>query len=137
MGGVPSPPEYARTTFFTFSTSSSSPGQWGINFSRIAICTCSRFSASSNTADRGPSMTSAVISSPRAGGKAVHHDRILPGDPEQVRVDPVPAERGEAFPPLLFLPHARPHVGVRDVRPPCRLDRVPQPPHVTPSNRLR
>src|SRR3990170_3292194 len=36
---------------------------------RIAFCTCSRFSASSHTADCGPSITSAVTSSPRWAGK--------------------------------------------------------------------
>src|SRR6185503_1233650 len=36
---------------------------------RIAFCTCSRFSASSHTADCRPSITSSVTSSPRCAGR--------------------------------------------------------------------
>src|SRR5689334_3993549 len=42
---------------------------WLIKVARRAFCTCSRFSASSQTRDWGPSMTSAVTSSPRCAGK--------------------------------------------------------------------
>ena len=36
---------------------------------RMAFCMCRRFSASSNTTDCGPSMTSSVTSSPRCAGR--------------------------------------------------------------------
>src|SRR5512141_1413553 len=38
-------------------------------YSISAFCTCSRFSASSHTTDCGPSITSAVTSSPRCAGR--------------------------------------------------------------------
>lgn len=40
-----------------------------ISLSRRAFCACSRFSAWSKTIDWGPSMTSAVCSSPRMAGR--------------------------------------------------------------------
>ena len=74
---------------------------------------------------------------PAMGREAVHHDRILPRHSKQVGIDAVTAEGREAFAPLLFLPHARPNVGVQDVRVSCRLDRIPQHPDVPLSYRLR
>jgi hypothetical protein len=45
---------------------------------RIPFCTCSRFSASSNTTDCGPSITSSVTSSPRWAGKQCMKIASLP-----------------------------------------------------------
>ncbi len=44
---------------------------------RMAFCACSRFSASSNTTDCGPSMTSSVDLVAAIGGQAVHEDGAL------------------------------------------------------------
>src|SRR4249920_3420628 len=45
---------------------------------RMAFCTCSRFSASSHTTDCGPSITAAVISSPRWAGRQCM--KMAPGE---------------------------------------------------------
>jgi hypothetical protein len=46
-------------------------------YSSRAFCACRRFSASSNTTDCGPSITSSVTSSPRCAGRQCM--KIAPG----------------------------------------------------------
>ena len=45
---------------------------------RMPFCACRRFSASSNTTDCGPSITSAVTSSPRCAGRQCMNSASLP-----------------------------------------------------------
>ena len=63
-----------------------------------AFCACSRFSAWSKTALGGPSSTSSVISSPRWAGRQCSTIASRRGVREQVRVDLVRQERGDAGP---------------------------------------
>src|SRR3990170_4743766 len=137
MTEVSSPPEYARTTFFTFSTSSSSCRSMLDEFLQDGHLQVQPVLGLVEHGRPGPLDDLVGNLLPPVGGKAVHHDRLLAGHPEEVSVDAVLPERREAFPLLLFLSHARPYVGVQDVRPPGRLDRVPKHPHVPLPGRFR
>ena len=83
-----------------------------ISSSMMAFCACSRFSACWKTNECGPSITSAVTSSPRCAGRQCR--KIASGlrQAKQLRVDLI---RREDLLPLLglgLLAHARPDVGV-------------------------
>ncbi len=71
-----------------------------------------RWAAWRHTTERGPSRTAAVISSPRCGGQAVQHDGVGGRVLDQRVVDGESREGDQAGLPLVFLAHARPHVGV-------------------------
>src|SRR3989304_3648931 len=100
-----------------------------MNLSRTAIWTWRRFSASSKTADRGPSITSSVISSPRRAGR------------EGITIAPrsasIPLEGGAPFPAPGLLPQAGPDVGVEPVRVPRRFRRSADDPDVPPADLSR
>ena len=76
---------------------------------------CIRLAAWSQTADWGPSITSAVTSSPRWAGRQWRKRASGRAAARSPRVDGVTGERGAAAFPLAFLAHGRPHVGVDGV----------------------
>ena len=66
-------------------------------------------------ATRGPSMTSAVTSSPRWAGRQCRNHAVRPGRVHERGVDLVARERGSPDVGLVLLAHRRPHVGVDGV----------------------
>ena len=93
-----------------------------------AFCACSRFSASCQTSERGPSMTSASTSWPAVGGQAVQEDGVRRGPCHQRLGDPERLERARRRPcaasASASMAHRDPGVGGDDVGARHRGDRV-------------
>src|SRR5690606_7785872 len=69
VGGAPAVDGAPGTAFGDGHAHSATPSRFASSHTSRAFCACSRFSASSQTALCGPSMTSSVISSPRCAGR--------------------------------------------------------------------
>ena len=82
-----------------------------------AFCACKRFSASSHTADAGPSITSSVISQPRCAGRQCSTMASAFGPAQQVGVDLVGPERADPVQAVVLLAHRCPGVGDQHIGP--------------------
>src|SRR5512139_325008 len=101
---VSSPPEYASTTFFTFSNVVSSlSSMWN---QRLEDRHLHEHPVLGLVEDRRPRPLEDLVGNLLAAvrGKAVHDDRVPPRRPHERPVDPVTAEGRQPPPPLLFLP---------------------------------
>src|SRR3972149_4204633 len=137
MTEVSSPPEYASTTFFTEPTDPSFVrSMWNATFENGHL----QVKAVLRLVEHGGLRTLHHLVRdllPAVGGKAVHDDRVPVRDRQQAVVDPESAESPEPPLPLLLLSHARPDVGVENVRAPGRIERVPHDPHLPPAGPRR
>ena len=115
---VSRPPEYASTTFFGHFVLLVNSRCYRLmsSVSRIAFCTCRRFSACSKTMDRGESMMPSVTSESAVRRKAMHEDGVRRGAGEQRFVHLVIREGSFTHFGFFFLAHAGPYIGIDGLR---------------------
>ena len=95
-----------------------------MSLAMIAFWTWSRFSASSQTTEWGPSMTDVADLLAAVGREAVQDDAVGFGEGHQGVVEAVTGKGLEPLLLLRLLPHARPDVGIEDIGVLDRLLRV-------------
>src|SRR5512134_163303 len=130
MTEVSSPPEYASTTFLTFSNCGfPSPLVWDElrQEGDLDVHPVLRLVEYGGLRALDHLLRDLL---PAMGGQAVHDDRALPGVPQKARVDAVAPERLQAAPTLLLLSHAGPDVRHHDVGALRGLRRVADEPDV-------